>query len=77
MSNARTLRSNFINKLVPLPSGGSGYDAEKDKRFGAATIIGVNKSRSRKFRESLKLSLTEASPKQFAQILVHEKLRQG
>ena len=31
----------FINtKLVPLPSGGSGYDAEKDKQFGnAATIM--------------------------------------
>ena len=40
----------FINtKLVPLPSGGSGYDAEKDKQFGnAATIIGVNKSESEK-----------------------------
>ena len=67
----------FINtKLVPLPSGGSGYDAEKDKQFGnAATIIGVNKSESeKKFRaESLKLiagrHITENDSHK---ILVHE-----
>ena len=45
----------FINtKLVPLPNGKSGYDKEKDKKFGnATTILGVNKSElENKFRSN-------------------------
>ena len=67
----------FINtKLVPLPSGGSGYDAENDKQFGnAATIIGVNKSEfETKFRAGvLKLIAGRHITKNDSHtILVHE-----
>lgn len=73
MLSARTPRLTLsILELVPLPSGGSGYDAQKDKQFGnAATIIGVNKSESeKKFRAgALKLTagrhITENDSRRF------------
>ena len=63
-------------KLVPLPNGGSGYDAEKDRQFGnAATILGVNKSElENKFRAgSLKLVAGRHITEQDShKILVHQ-----
>ena len=63
-------------KLVPLPNGGSGYDAEKDKQFGnAATILGVNKSElENKFRAgSLKLVAgRHITERDSHKILVHQ-----
>ena len=67
----------FINtKLVPLPNGKSGYDKEKDKKFGnATTILGVNKSElENKFRSNaIKLTAgRHINEKDQNKILVHE-----
>ena len=67
----------FINtKLVPLLNGKSGYDKEKDKKFGnATTILGVNKSElENKFRSNaVKLTAgRHIDEKDQNKILVHE-----
>ncbi|WP_298957210.1 ABC transporter permease [uncultured Campylobacter sp.] len=67
----------FINtKLVPLSNGKSGYDKEKDKKFGnATTILGVNKSElENKFRSNaVKLTAgRHIDEKDQNKILVHE-----